>query len=59
MMSDKVLSALQGLVLAGATVAVLFGVVDKEQADALSAFVVALAIFIGTLGIRSWRKPKQ
>lgn len=57
-MSKQVRSALEGLVIAGLTALVAFGVIGGDQATAAQGVLLAGITFVAAVGIRSARPPK-
>ena len=58
-MSKKTLSAVNGLVVAGITALVAFGVLGGDQANAIQGVLLAVISFGATVGIRSALPPKE
>ena len=56
-MSQKTISAVQGVVVAVIAALVTFGVLGGEQASAIQGVVVAAVAFAGAVGVRSMRPP--
>lgn len=58
-MSQKTISAIQGVVVAVISALVTFGVLGGEEASAVQGVVVAGIAFAAAVGIRSARPPQD